>query len=51
MHFDTPLLWPWRAIPISAVPPEWVANPAFSIGIEVAVAIPFFWMIWKWVGK
>ena len=51
MHYDTPLFWPWRAVPLAALPVEIAVNPVWSIGIEIVVAIPFFWMLWRWVGK
>ena len=49
MHADTPLFWPWRAVPISAVP--WAVDPVWSVGIEVVVGAVFFLMLWKWVGR
>ena len=49
MHYDTPLFWPWRAVPIAAVP--WAVDPVWSVGIEIVVGAVFFWMLWKWVGK
>jgi len=49
MHYDTPLLWPWRSVPIAAVP--WAIDPVWSTSIEVVVGVLFFFMVWKWVGK
>ena len=49
MHADTPLFWPWRAVPISAVP--WAVDLGWSVGIEVVVGAVFFVMLWKWVGR
>ena len=51
MHVDTPIFWPWRTEYIRALPFEIVVNPVWNIGIEIVVAIPFFWMLWRWVGK
>jgi len=48
-HYDTPLLWPWRSIPIMAVP--WGLDPLWNLGIELAAGAAFFLMAWKWVGK
>jgi len=49
MHYDTPLLWPWRETPIAAVP--WATDPVWSTAIEIVVGGVFFLMVWKWVGK
>ena len=49
MHYDTPLLWPWRAIPIAAVP--WAVDPVWSTALEFLAGGLFFLMVWKWVGK
>jgi len=48
-HYDTPLLWPWRATPIMAVP--WGLDPMWNLGIGVVAGTVFFLMMWKWVGR
>ena len=49
MHYDTPLLWPWRDQPIAAVP--WAVDPIWSWGIELVAGALFFAMVWKWVSR
>jgi membrane-bound metal-dependent hydrolase YbcI (DUF457 family) len=51
MHLDTPLLWPWRPFSISALPPGVGIDPVWNVGIQLVLGVPFFWMLWRWVGK
>jgi membrane-bound metal-dependent hydrolase YbcI (DUF457 family) len=49
MHSDTPLLWPWRSMPLAAVP--WATDPVWDVVLQLLAGGAFFVMTWKWLGR